>query len=92
MKGTLGNLRHSTIGRMPDDRNLLCLDTSLAISTCVLHFEVFGSRPRSTPVRLVLLAGQTGPHWSDRPSAIAVHASVFGLGFVAQPSDPVVLW
>jgi hypothetical protein len=50
---------------MPGDRNLLSLDANLAILTCVLHFE--DSRlHRPTPVRPVLLTGQTGTHRSDR--------------------------
>jgi hypothetical protein len=45
--------------------NLLSLDASLAIPTRVLRFEVSGLRHR-TPVRLVLLTGQTGTHRSDQ--------------------------
>jgi hypothetical protein len=50
---------------MPDDRNLLSLDASLAIPTRVLRFKDSGLR-RRTPVRPVLLTGQTGTHRSDR--------------------------
>jgi hypothetical protein len=50
---------------MPDDRNLLSLNASLAIPTRVLRLEDSGLR-RRTPVRLVLLTGQTGTHWLDR--------------------------
>jgi hypothetical protein len=50
---------------MPGDRNMLSLDASLAIPTRVLRFEDFGLR-RRTPVRQVLLTGQTGTHRSDR--------------------------
>jgi hypothetical protein len=50
---------------MPGDRNLLSLDASLAIPTLVLHFEDSRLR-RRTPVRPVLLTGQTGTHRSDR--------------------------
>jgi hypothetical protein len=50
---------------MPGDRTLRSLDASHAISTRVLRFEVSGLR-RRTPVRQVLLTGQTGPHQSDR--------------------------
>jgi hypothetical protein len=51
---------------MPGDCNLLSLDASLAISTRVLRFE--DSRLRCcTPVRPVLLPGQTDTHWSDPP-------------------------
>jgi hypothetical protein len=51
--------------RMPDDRTLLSLDASHATQTCVLHFEDSGLC-RLTPVRPVLLTGQTGTHQSDR--------------------------
>jgi hypothetical protein len=50
---------------MSGDRTLLSLDASDAIPTRVLCFEVFGLR-RRTPVRRVLLTGQTGTHRSDR--------------------------
>jgi hypothetical protein len=53
----------------PATANLLSLDASLAILTCVLHFEVSGLCHR-TPIRPVLLIGQTGTHqsdWSDQP-------------------------
>jgi hypothetical protein len=39
LKGEFGSLQFFSIGRMPSDRNLLILDASLAISTCVLRFE-----------------------------------------------------
>jgi hypothetical protein len=64
LEGEIGILCHRSIGRMPGDRNLLSLDTSLAIPTCVLRFEVFELR-RRTPVRPVLLTSQTGTHQSD---------------------------
>jgi hypothetical protein len=50
---------------MPGDCNLLSLNASLAIPTRVLRFEVSGLCHR-TPVRPVLLTGQTGTHRSDR--------------------------
>jgi hypothetical protein len=50
---------------MPSAANLLSLDASLAIPTCVLCFEVSGLH-RRTPVRSVLLTGQTGTRRSDR--------------------------
>jgi hypothetical protein len=50
---------------MPGDRNLLSLNASLAIPTRVICFEDSGLR-RRTPVRPVLLTGQTGTHRSDR--------------------------
>jgi hypothetical protein len=65
-KGTLRNCLRNTIGRKPDDRNLLSLDVSLAIPTRVLRFEDSELR-RRTLVRLVLLTGQTGTHRSDPP-------------------------
>jgi hypothetical protein len=46
---------------MPGDHNLLSLDASLAIPTRFLRFEVSELRHR-TPVRPVLLTGQTGTH------------------------------
>jgi hypothetical protein len=48
---------------MPDDRTLRSLDASHAIPTRVLRFEVSGLR-RRTPVRPMLLTGQTGTHRS----------------------------
>jgi hypothetical protein len=50
----------------PATSNFLSLDASLAIPTRVLCFEVSGLR-RHTPVRPVLLTGQTGTHQSDQP-------------------------
>jgi hypothetical protein len=82
LEGEIGNICHRSIGRMPGDGNLLSLDASLAILTHVLRFE--DSRLcRRTPVRSVLLNGQTGTHRSDRldPSVRPVWSfciSVFG--------------
>jgi hypothetical protein len=76
---------------MPGDRNLLSLDASLAIPTRVLRFEVSGLR-RRTPVRPVLLTGQTGTHRSDGLELLQHHLRFFGLGFVDQPRNPVVFW
>jgi hypothetical protein len=42
---------------------------------CVLRFEVSGLR-RRTPVKPVLLTGQTGTHRSDRSGAAAAPSSV----------------
>jgi hypothetical protein len=50
---------------MPGDRTLRSLDASHAIPMRVLRFEVSGLR-RRTPVRPVLLTGQTSTHRSDR--------------------------
>jgi hypothetical protein len=70
---------------MPGDRNLLSLNASLAIPTRVLRFEDFGLL-RRTPVRPVLLTGQTG-------LALQQHRlRFFGLGFVDQPRNPMVFW
>jgi hypothetical protein len=64
LKGGFGSLQVFSIVRMPDDRNLLSLDASLAIPTRVLRFEDSGLR-RRTPVRPVP-TGQTGQtHRSD---------------------------
>jgi hypothetical protein len=65
LKGDFGSLHVFSNGRMPGDRNLLSLDASLAIPTCVLRFEDSELR-RRTPVRPVLPTGQTGTHRSDR--------------------------
>jgi hypothetical protein len=85
IKGEFGKLCHRSIGRMPDDRNLLSLDASLAIPTRVLPFEVSKLRCR-TPVRPVLLTGQTGQtHRSDPPvrPVWSCCISVFGSSVLA---------
>jgi hypothetical protein len=64
---------------MPGNRNLLSLDASLAIPTRVLRFEDSGLH-RRTPVRPVLLTGQTGTHRSDR------------FGTAAAPSSALLSW
>jgi hypothetical protein len=71
----------------PATANLLSLDASLAIPTHVLRFEVLGLHHR-TPVRPVLLTGQTGTHRSDRsdPPVRPVRCcctSVFGSSVLA---------
>jgi hypothetical protein len=75
LEGEIGNLCHRSIGQMPGDRNLLGLDASLAIPTRVLLFEDSGLR-RRTPVRPVLLTGQTGTHRSDWSGTAAAPYSV----------------
>jgi hypothetical protein len=65
LEGKIGNLCHRSIGRMPGDRNLLSVDASLAIPMRVLRFEVSRLR-RRTPVRSMLLTGQTGIHRLDQ--------------------------
>jgi hypothetical protein len=67
---------------MPGDRNMLSLDASLAIPTCVLRFEDSELR-RHTPVRPVLLTSPTGTHrldWSDPPVRQVWHycSTIFG--------------
>jgi hypothetical protein len=54
---------------------MLSLDTSHAIPTCVLHFEVYGLRRRIL-VTPVLLTGQISTHRSDRSGAGAAPSSV----------------
>jgi hypothetical protein len=70
---------------MPSDRTLHSLDTSHAIPTRVLRFEVSGL-PRRTAVRLVLPTGQTGLELMQH------RLRFFSLGFVDQPRNPVVFW
>jgi hypothetical protein len=88
---------------MPGDRNLLSLDASLAIPTRVLRFE---ASPRQRPGRSDHPPGRLDrpgqsdrPRRSDRPSwavepawVAATPRWVFGLNFVAEPSNPVVFW
>jgi hypothetical protein len=87
LEGEIRNVCHRSIERMPGDRNLLSLDASLAIPTRVLRFEVSGLR-RRTPVRPVLLTGQTGTHRSERsdPPVRQVRScciSIFGSSVLA---------
>jgi hypothetical protein len=87
LEGEIGNLCHRSIGRMLGNHNLLSLDASLAISTCVLRFEVSGLR-RCTPVRPVLLTGETGTHRSDRSDppvrlVLSCYISIFGSSVLA---------
>jgi hypothetical protein len=73
---------------MPDDRTLLSLDASLAIPTRVLRFEDSGLCHR-TPVRLVLLTGQTGQtHRSDRSGAAAAPSSVLRSWLCGSTKEP----
>jgi hypothetical protein len=55
------------------------------IPTRVLRFEDSGLR-RHTPVRPVLLTGQTSL------VLLQLRLRFFGLGFVDQPRNPVVFW
>jgi hypothetical protein len=70
---------------MPGDRTLRSLDASHAIPTRVLRFEDSGLR-RRTPVRPVLLTGQTGL------ALLQLRLRFFCLGFVDQPRNPMVFW
>jgi hypothetical protein len=84
LKGEFGSLQNFFIGRMPGDCNLLSLDASLAIPTCVLRFEA--SR-RQRPGR------SDRPSWVVEPAWVATPPRrVFSFGFVVQPSNPVVFW
>jgi hypothetical protein len=87
LEGEIRNLCHRSIRRMPGDRNLFSLDASLTIPTRVLLFEVAGLR-RHTPVRPVLLTGQTGTHRSDQSDPLvcpvwSCDISVFGSSVLA---------
>jgi hypothetical protein len=82
-----GSLQAFSIGRMPGDRNLLSLDASLAIRTRVLRFEDSGLR-RRTPVRPVLLTGQT--HRLDRSSAATAPSSVLRSWLCGSTKEPSV--
>jgi hypothetical protein len=76
---------------MPDDRNLLSLDASLAIPTRVLRFEDSGLCCR-TPVRPVP-TGQTGQtHQSDRSSTAAAPSLVLRTWLCGSTKKPVVFW
>jgi hypothetical protein len=88
LDGEIRNLCHRSIGRMPDDHNLLNLDTSLAIPTRVLRFEDSRLR-RCTPVRLVLSTGQTGKtHQSDRSYVVAPPSSVLRSWLYGSTKEP----
>jgi hypothetical protein len=72
----------------PATANLISLDASLAILTRVFRFEVSRLR-RRTPVRPVLLTGQTG---QTDLELLHLYLRFFSLGFVDQPRNPVVFW
>jgi hypothetical protein len=76
---------------MPGDRNLLSLNASLAILMRVLHFEDFGLR-RRTPVRPILLTGQTGTHRSDRSGAVASPSLVLRSWLCGSTKEPSGFW
>jgi hypothetical protein len=73
---------------MPRDRILLSLDACHAIPTCVLCFEDSELR-RRTPIRPVLLTGQTGQtHRSDRSGAAASPSSVLHSWLRGSTKEP----
>jgi hypothetical protein len=73
---------------MPADRNLLSLDASLAIPTHILRFEDSGLRCR-TPVRPVLLTGQTGQtHRLDRSGTAAAPSLVLRSWLCGSTKEP----
>jgi hypothetical protein len=72
---------------MPGDRNLLSLDASLAIPTRVLRFEDSRLR-RRTPVRPVLLTGQTRTHRSDRSGTAAAPSSILRSWLCESTKEP----
>jgi hypothetical protein len=73
---------------MPADRTLLSIDASLAIPTRVPRFKDSGLR-RRTPVRPVLLTGQTGQtHRSDRSGAAATPSSVLRSWLCGSTKEP----
>jgi hypothetical protein len=72
---------------MPSDRNLLSLDASLAIPTCVLRFEDSGLR-RCTPVRPVLPTSQIGTRRSDRSGAAAAPSLVLWSWLCGSTKEP----
>jgi hypothetical protein len=73
---------------MPGDRTLLSLDTSDAISTRVLRFEVSGLR-RRTPARPVLLTSETDQtHRSDRSGAATAPSSVLRSWLCGSTKEP----
>jgi hypothetical protein len=75
---------------MPSDCNLLSLDGSLAIPTRVLRFE---ASQRQRPGRSDRPRRSDRNTWAVEPAWVTAPARrVFGLGFVAQPSNPVVFW
>jgi hypothetical protein len=72
---------------MAGDRTLLSLGASHAIPTCVLRFEDSGLR-RRTPVRPVLLTGQTSAHRSDRSGAAAAPSLVLRSWLCGSTKEP----
>jgi hypothetical protein len=82
---------------MPGDRNLLSLRR---VSSASKHLGASDQGGQAAPLGRLDRPGQSDlPRRSDRPSWAVEPAwvatsprRVFGLGFVAQPSNPVVFW
>ncbi len=88
--GHFGNLRRISIGRMRIDRKPASTPRKPCDHAACPPLRSFRMLTDATgqigpPVRPVKATGQTGPVQNRRTPA-------FGLGFVAQPSNPVVLW
>jgi hypothetical protein len=86
--------RFSPSDRCPATATLLSLDASLAIPTRVLRFEASrGLRPGQSdrlPGYLDRHRRSNRPSWAVEPAWVdAPPRRVFGLGFVAEPSNPV---
>jgi hypothetical protein len=98
LKGEFGSLqRFSPSDGCPVTATLLSLDASLAILMRVLRFEASRrQRPRRSdhpPGQLDRPRQSDCPSWAFEPAWVAAPPRrVFGLGFVAQPSNPVVFW
>jgi hypothetical protein len=72
---------------MPGDRTPLSLDTSHVILMHVLCFEDSGQRC-CTPVRPVIVTGQTDTHRSDRSGAAAAPSSVVRSWLCGSTKEP----
>jgi hypothetical protein len=95
-RAVLEVFRFSPSDGCPATENLISLNASLAIPTRVLRFEISGLR-HGTPVRLVLLTGQTGTHRSDRsdPPVRPVWScciSIFGSSVLASWINQGTQW
>jgi hypothetical protein len=75
--------------RCPTTASLLSLDASLMIPTCVLRFDV-SRLCRRTPVKPVLLTGQTGTHRSDADAPPSSVTRSWLCGSTKEPSGFLV--
>jgi hypothetical protein len=87
LKGGFGSLQAFSFRRMPDDRNLLSLDASLAIPTLVLRFEDSRLR-RRTPVRPVPTGQTDQTHQSDRSGTATAPSSVLRSWLCGSTKEP----